>query len=150
MDKRERQNRILDVLQRNRIDSQEQLLDLLAAEEVVTAQSTLSRDLREMAVVKGPEGYRVPPPGAAGSSRLQTIARDLGARVRSIDAGGTVVVLRAERTDDATALARRFDAGELPRVVAAVAYDRTVLVVTRSTTDAAELVREWRGATRLP
>ena len=150
MDKRERQDHILELLERNRIDSQEQLLDLLAAEDVVTAQSTLSRDLRELGVVKGPDGYLPPPPGAAGSSRLETIARDLGARVRSIDAGGTTAVFRTEHPDDATALARRLDAGELPRVLAAVACDRTVLVVTRSRTDAADIVRQWRGAVRLP
>jgi arginine repressor len=110
----------------------------------------LSRDLRELAVVKGPEGYRVPPPGSAGSGRLQAMARDLGARVRSIDVGGTIVVLRTDHPEDATVLARRFDASQLPRVVAAVANDRTVLVITRSTTDAAEIAREWRGASRLP
>ena len=50
-DKRGRQQRILELLAHNRIQSHEQLQDLLLAEDMACSQTTLSRDLRELGVV---------------------------------------------------------------------------------------------------
>ncbi len=59
-DKRQRQQRIREILARNEIHSQDQLQDLLSAESIRTTQATLSRDMRELGAVKGSGGYTLP------------------------------------------------------------------------------------------
>lgn len=149
MKKRERQTHIIEVLERNRIDSQEQFVDLLAAEGIMTAQSTLSRDLRELGVVKGPGGYEAPRRDRSGPAALRQMVRTYANRLDSVDSGGSIVVLRTKDAAVADELARRVEELSLLRVVAAVSVAGTVLVLTRSAVDARELVRQWKSASRL-
>ena len=62
-----RHQRILDLIADYAIPSQQQLQELLAAQGVEVTQATLSRDLRTLGVVKGPNGYALPeaPAGTA-------------------------------------------------------------------------------------
>ena len=149
--KRARQQRIVGILAHNQIENQEQIQQLLLAEGLVCSQTTLSRDLRELGVVKSEDGYRVPG-GVVGENALARLAREFAPRLRGADAGGSIAVLRP-RESDASALARAIDAAGLPQVVASVACDGVVLVVARTPADARRLAsalarrrsRRWRG-----
>lgn len=137
-----RQQRILELLTHNRIDSQEQLQDLLLAEGLSCSQTTLSRDLRELGIVKGETGYGAPR-GAPGRDGLTRLARELGAELAASDAGGSIAVLRPAGAD-AGRLARAIEEAGLPQVVAALASDGRVLVVTRTPADARRLAAALR------
>jgi len=142
-DKPGRQQRILELLAHNRIQSQEQLQDLLLAEDLACSQTTLSRDLRELGVVKSAEGYRA----LGGSSvvdGLARLAREIAPRLRASDAGGSVAVLRPDG-GSASSVARAIEAARLPQVVAAVASDGVVLVVTRTPADSRRLISALRS-----
>ncbi|HEY5624703.1 MAG TPA: arginine repressor [Gammaproteobacteria bacterium] len=149
--KRERQQRIVEILAHNQIENQEQIQQLLLAEGLVCSQTTLSRDLRELGVIKSEDGYRVPD-GVVGENALARLARELAPRLRAADAGGSIAVLRP-RESDASALARAIDTAGLPQVVASVACDGVILVVARTPADARRLAsalagrrsRRWRG-----
>jgi len=145
--KAERQQRIRELVERNQIDSQEQLQDLLLAEDLACSQTTLSRDLRELGLVKDSRrGYRIPPGSAVAPDALERLAREIAPRLVSADAGGSVAVLRA--ATGAAAVAAALDRAALPAVVAAVPCGEVVLVVTRSPADARHLASALRGRHR--
>lgn len=143
-DKRQRQQQILDLVSRNRVESQDELQDLLAAEGVRTTQSTLSRDLRELGIVKGSAGYRIPLRDPAGPDRLRALAREIGPRLISVDWGGNLVVLRVSGNEIARAIAARIEGARLHQTTAALACDDAVLVVARTQAYAREIVRRLR------
>jgi transcriptional regulator of arginine metabolism len=60
-----RRRRIAELVREKRIKSQFELQDLLAAEGIDVNQATLSRDVRDMRLLKGREGYEVPDDVAA-------------------------------------------------------------------------------------
>src|SRR5438552_13820047 len=69
------------------ITSQEQLQEMLARQRIIVTQATLSRDLRELGVLKGPDGYHLP--SAGGEAALNgTSARAASARTSSSSGGG--------------------------------------------------------------
>lgn len=147
-EKEQRQRQILDLLSRNRIESQDELQDLLFAEGVQTAQSTLSRDLREMGVVKGSTGYRMPLRDPKRPDRLPALSRAIGPRLASVDCGGNLVVLRLVGGEDARDVAARIERTGLHQTVAALACDGAVLVVVRTQAYARELVQGLRDRPR--
>src|SRR5580765_5206421 len=56
----ERRRRIADLVRAKRIHSQFELQELLASEGIEVNQATLSRDVRDMGLLKGREGYEIP------------------------------------------------------------------------------------------
>ncbi len=139
--KRERQQRILELISRNRVGSHEDLLDLLLAEGISTTQSTLSRDLREIGVVKGHDGYRLLGPGTSRPHLLRDLARAIRPLLQGWDTGGNIVILKPVRGDGAQELAERVTEARAPEVVASLACDGTVLVVARTPAQARELAK---------
>jgi transcriptional regulator of arginine metabolism len=142
-----RQARIVELVSREQIRSQTELLNLLEAEGIETTQATLSRDLDELGAVKlrGADGgipaYVIPEGGSpvrgveGGTGRL---ARLLGDLLVSADASGNLAVLRTP-PGAAHYLASALDRAALHDVVGTIAGDDTVLVVAREPLTGAEL-----------
>ncbi len=141
--KRERQRQLLELIARNRIVSQEELLDLLLAEGVRTTQSTLSRDLREIGVVKGHDGYRLLGSGSPRPQVLRDLARSIRPLLEAWDTGGNIVVLWPGPGEEARTIASRIGGARAPEVVVGLACDGAVLVVTRTPSQARKLVRQF-------
>jgi transcriptional regulator of arginine metabolism len=97
-------------------------------------QATVSRDLREIGVVKGPGGYLLPGKvvGAEGGDELSRAAREY---LLEAEPAGTIAVLRTG-AGQASALALRIDRAGMEDIVGTVAGDDTVFVATRSAHDA--------------
>jgi len=146
--KSRRQQHILDLLSRNQVESQDELMDLLLAEGVRTTQSTLSRDLREMGVLKGSTGYRVPHGTAVGPDRVRALAGTVSSKLVSVDRGDNLVVLRASTAEDAKLVAEAIELAELHQVTAALVCENAVLVVARTQAYAREIVRGLRERPR--
>lgn len=144
--KKERHRQILDLLARNEIESQEQLLALLTVEGVTITQSTLSRDLRELGVVKRGDGYRQGSDSDDSATPLERLGRSLAGEIESADHGGQVAVVRPRAGVDPKALAARIEAAGLHQLVSAMAADDRVLVVARSPAYAREWVRALHRA----
>jgi len=148
MDKPERHDLIRALLRRNEVSSQDQLQDLMRVEGCDIAQSTLSRNLREIGVVKERGQYVLTdrhPDRPGNSRRLATAIRD---DLTHVDAGGNVVTLKLAAAVDAVAIARRIESADLPSVVAAAACTDTVLVIARTPGYARDLVRLLRSRPR--
>lgn len=136
-DKRRRQRAILQLVREHEVSSQERLRDLLLRRGIEVTQATVSRDVRELRLVKTPE------PG--GSARYQppethdhapALHQLLPTLFRSAEGAGQLLVIRT-LTGSAQALAIAIDGEEWPEVLGTIGGDDTILVVCR---DAAAVV----------
>jgi transcriptional regulator of arginine metabolism len=125
MNKNFRQGQILKIIRGREIYTQEELARELAQVGVQTTQVTLSRDMRDLGLVKTPEGYRQLPTDAGGPG-LHDVTNEY---LLDIRVAQNLVVLRTS-PGNASPLAVAVDRAELPEVVGTVAGDDTVLVIT--------------------
>jgi len=124
MKKAYRQGQILNLIQAKPIYTQEQLAAELARLGIRATQVTLSRDIRELGLVKTPRGYRrMEDP--AGGPELGMVAREF---LRDVRVAQNLVVLKT-LPGNANTLAAALDRENWPEVVGTVAGDDTVLVV---------------------
>ena len=143
--KAERLQTIQRLVQEYPISRQEVLLDYLRQEGFEVTQATVSRDIRELSLVKAatPEGYRYVSsrnesfnPKTQG--RFETIFRE---SVIGVDYAGHVVLVKCYY-GMANAACEVFDALKWKNVVGTLSGDDTFLVVARSERDAKTICTE--------
>lgn len=152
--KAQRQSAIVDVVQREAVSSQELLRKRLRARGFDVTQATLSRDIKELGLVKRASdgAYQragVPDSGRseAAEAALRRVAREF---LRSFEPVQQLLVLKTD-AGQAQLLALALDRAALPEIVGTIAGDDTILVVTREPRLASALVRqfeEWTGIGR--
>lgn len=125
MNKSFRQGQILKIIRSKEIYTQEELARELSQMSIQTTQVTLSRDMRDLALVKTPEGYRQLP-AETGGPKLEDVANEY---LLDIRVAQNLVVLRTS-PGNANTLAIAIDRTELDDVVGTIAGDDTVLVIT--------------------
>lgn len=125
MNKSYRQGQILKLLRSHRLHTQEELATALRAQGISATQVTLSRDIRELALVKTSDGYSQTGPSAAVTPSLDSVAREFLIDVRLAQ---NLLVLRTP-PGHANALASALDHADWSEVVGTIAGDDTVLVV---------------------
>lgn len=140
-DKPRRQRLITDLVSQGGIANQDALAALLKKRGVEVTQATLSRDLHELAIVKGPSGYALPANGAATESR--GLERALREFLLSADHGGNLAVLHTG-PGRAPLLALEIDRSGIKPILGTVAGDDTVFVATRSPRDAGKLLSHFK------
>lgn len=129
-----RHRAIEQVVGSSAVSTQEELRTRLAARGVSVSQSTLSRDVRELGLVKrtGPGGtvsYAAPADG--GSRGARTLGRLLPELLVRVEPAGQLIVVRT-LVGAAQPVAAALDAAAWPEIAGTVAGDDTVLVVVRS------------------
>lgn len=124
-----RQDRILKLAAAEPIASQEELRRRLAQQGLRVTQATLSRDIRELNLVKTAEGYK--PLGTAGTSapHLPALRRALGEFLRDVLPAQNLLVLKTP-PGGAQPLAAVVDRERWPEVMGTIAGDDTVLIIT--------------------
>lgn len=132
MPKTERHAAIRELIRKHRVGSQEDLRELLATIGFDVAQATLSRDVRELRLLKVPDAegghHYTPPPEAWDSTpALQRLLPTLFVGVEGV---GNLLVLKT-LSGGAQAVAEALDWEEWPEVIGTVAGDDTILVVLR-------------------
>lgn len=131
--KRLRQGQILKVVGEQPIESQEGLRRELGRRGMRVNQATLSRDIREIGLVKTADGYRVLP-GMSGAPEPTTpapLVRLLKEFLSDIRPAQNILVLKTP-PGSAQPLAVALDSEKWKEVVGTVAGDDTVLIVTPS------------------
>lgn len=134
MNKNFRQGQILKIIRGKEIYTQDELARELGNLGIQTTQVTLSRDMRELALVKTPEGYRQLP-AEQGGPTLADVADEY---LQDVRVAQNLVVLRTS-PGNANALAVALDREELDEVVGTVAGDDTVLVIASDNAQAEKL-----------
>jgi transcriptional regulator of arginine metabolism len=142
MRKHQRHTLIAELLQEKSIRTQQALVDQLAEAGVSATQTTLSRDLTALGVVKTASGYRLPGRGEVLVPPAATqLFQDL---VRNVEVGGTMLVLHTPPAH-ADAVALQLDELSDPDLLGTIAGDDTVFVATRNPDSAARLARVLFG-----
>jgi transcriptional regulator of arginine metabolism len=119
-----RQGQIIKLIRSRPIHTQDDLAhELEGVYGIHTTQVTLSRDMRELGLVKTPEGYRQV--AASTGPDIATIASEFLWDLRSAQ---NLLVLRTSPAH-ASSLAVALDQAEWPEVVGTIAGDDTVLVI---------------------
>lgn len=143
--KSQRQAKILEIISNRNVETQEQLLAALQAEGFRGTQATISRDIKELRIVKELTSlgiYRYTTSnsdiGSSFSARLNTIFKEC---VISFDYAQNIIIVRT-LPGLASAAGSAIDAMNLSTVVGSLAGDDTVMIVMRDTNAAATFCGE--------
>lgn len=146
--KSQRQAKIMEIISNRNIETQEQLLAELQAEGFRGTQATISRDIKELRIVKeltntGTYRYTmaVNEVGSSFTTRLNTIFKEC---VVGIDYAQNLIVIRT-LPGLAAAAASAIDAMNMSPVVGSLAGDDTVMIVMRDTNAAAAFYGEIKN-----
>jgi transcriptional regulator of arginine metabolism len=149
--KARRQALILDLLGREPVRNQEQLRRGLRAIGVVATQATLSRDIKELGLVKRASdgAYQRPtPPMMPAGGTASALSRAVTEFVTGVDRVQHMIVLRTG-PGQAHAAAIAVDRAQLPEVVGTIAGDDTILVIARDVRGARALADRLAGLIQL-
>ena len=138
MNKNYRQNRILKLIRAQSLHTQEDLARALAKHNIAATQVTLSRDVRDLGLVKTPGGYSETGGGegpAQTRPEMAALAREVLLEVRQAQ---NMLVLKTPPAN-ANALAAALDRADWPEITGTIAGDDTVLVVAPDTKTATAL-----------
>ena len=149
--KHQRLNAIREVLESSPIASQDELRRKLRRRGIDVTQATLSRDIHELRLFKGPSGYSLPNGNGNGSASAVAVEDDAPPSIEEmIESFG----LRAKRAMNQVVLrtmmggaqpvAAAMDRAGWPEVVGTIAGDDTVLVVCADLRRAAEVEARLR------
>jgi transcriptional regulator of arginine metabolism len=147
--KSRRQALILELVEREAITSQEQLRSRLRAHGVEATQATLSRDVRDLGLVKRAADGAYRSATALGSdagdaeAAFEQAVQDYLVRAESVE---QLIVLKTD-PGQAQALAVAIDRAPLAEVVGTIGGDDTILVICRSADQASSLVERLQRLT---
>lgn len=146
--KSQRQAKIMEIISNRNVETQEQLLELLLQEGFRCTQATISRDIKELRIVKELDNlgdYRYTAAsgdtGSTFSARLNTIFREC---VTGVDYAQNLIVIRT-LPGLASAAGSAIDAMGMNKVVGSLAGDDTVMVVMRDNNAAAAFCGEIKN-----
>jgi transcriptional regulator of arginine metabolism len=140
--KARRQGLILELVDREPLYSQEQLRRRLQRRGVGATQATISRDIKELGLVKraGDGAYRRADEGENPERTRTALERAVADFLRRAERVQQLVVVRTG-AGQAQPLALAIDRAQLPEAVGTIAGDDTILIVARDRRRAATLAR---------
>ena len=144
--KARRQAVILELVDKEPLQSQELLRRRLHQQGFETTQATISRDIKQLGLVKRSGDGAYQRPGAEAPDPETTLAaleRAAAEFLRRVERVQQLVVIRTG-VGQAQALAIALDRSRLPEVVGTIAGDDTILVIARGARAAAALVKRLR------
>ena len=134
MNKRERQQKILGLIQAKPIGTQEDLRVMLERVGVPATQSSVSRDLEELGVVKHHGHYTLPRTNGAAARGLV-----------SLDQAGDSLVIARTVPGLASAVAVEIDAAAISEIVGTIAGEDTIFIAVRNAKDQRAAIKEiWK------
>jgi transcriptional regulator of arginine metabolism len=141
----ERQGAILRLVEQQHLSTQSELAEALRSEGIDAVQTTVSRDVTRLGLVKVRNGdgrliYALP--GAADLRRLEQLASALRNWAGAMIPTGELLVIHTPR-GFAAALADAIDEATLPDVAGTVAGDNTIFVAVREGSSATELATDF-------
>ena len=141
--KKERHNKILEIIQKYEIGTQTELAEKLVEEGFDVTQSTVSRDIRQLRLSKVPTGHGMQKYAPVGSGAKTADAdihlgdkyiRVLKDGFASIDMAGNILVVKTV-SGMAMAVAAAIDAMKFDEIVGSIAGDDTIMIAVRTVED---------------
>lgn len=144
--KTRRHSKIIELIQENSVETQEELLGLLKKEGYDVTQATVSRDIKELKLLKtlGNNGkYRYTVAGKSGLDMSVNFHTLFKSAVINVDFAGNMIVLKTV-SGMAQGICASMDSMDWDGVVGTIAGDDTIFIVTRSNNNAITLTTELK------
>ena len=145
--KRNRHDKIIEIIATNVVETQEQLATLLKEAGYDVTQATVSRDIRQMKLTKQAteDGrYKYVYTTADSDVMQDKYVSVLRAGFVSMDVAQNLLVIKTV-SGMAMALAAAIDALDFPQVVGCIAGDDTIMMAIKSNEEAKEIMEELRA-----
>lgn len=145
--KAQRHKAILDVIATRAVATQAELKELLRERGIEADQATLSRDIRELGLIKASDDgahYRYAPVEAVAPPIHPKASAILARLVRKIDCSGNLLVVKTD-PGEASPIGLALDRMGWSEVVGTVAGDDTLLVVVKEGVPARKLAKKILG-----
>lgn len=126
--KQQRHTAIRELLSKTLINSQDELRRKLGGYGFHVTQATLSRDIHELRLMKGPSGYSLPGSAEGGEDNLPGIQQVLAGFGLEVRQALNLLVL-VTTTGSAQPVAAGIDYEDWPEIVGTIAGDDTVLII---------------------
>ncbi len=136
--KQKRQEKIIELIEKYNIETQEELADRLRESGYDVTQATVSRDIRELhlAKVPGQEGHQKYVRGRNGDQDLgKKYVRVMKEGIISADTAQNMIVIKTV-SGMAMAVAAALDAMKMPEIVGSIAGDDTIMCVAKTSLEA--------------
>jgi transcriptional regulator of arginine metabolism len=140
-DRRKRHLKILEVISTRAVRTQEELAEALAAQGWDVTQSSVSRDIAALRLVKVDGAYRRPPRAA---SPIDPDERRIAEGVLTIEPAGEALVVLHTPPGEANRVAVALDRLAWPEVVGTIAGDDTIFLAVTDSRAQRRVVREVR------
>jgi transcriptional regulator of arginine metabolism len=132
--KNKRQNKILEIISGNDIETQEELVQALLDQGVKVTQATISRDIRELKLVKiqsGSGSYKYSVAKKPEQKDIDIMMRIFGDTVVSVDHAGNLVIVKT-LSGSANAAAEVVDSLNMDGILGSIAGDNTIFIAAVS------------------
>ena len=140
------QTAILSIIEQNDIETQEELAGKLRDMGIVVTQATVSRDIKELRLLKvlsGSGGYKYATADKAEHGLSERFVRMFKDSVLSVSIAGNIVVLKT-LSGSANVAGEAIDSMRLPEILGTMAGDNTVFAVVQNETEAVETVKRFQ------
>jgi len=140
-DRRKRHLKILELISTRPVRTQEELADALTALGWDVTQSSVSRDIAALRLVKVDGAYRRPPPGAA---RKDPDEQRVGEGVLTMETAGDALVVLHTPPGEANHVAVALDRLAWPEVIGTIAGDDTIFLAVKDSRAQRQVLRQVR------
>jgi transcriptional regulator of arginine metabolism len=131
--KQGRQSVILELIDKYDIETQDELSEVLSEKGFEVTQATISRDIKELKLIKAQSGngtYKYAASGKEQAGKLDVLKRIFRDTVVSMQQAASLIVIKT-LTGSANAAAEAIDKLEMPDIVGTLAGDNTIFVAVR-------------------
>ncbi len=144
--KKKRQDRIMELIEKEVIETQEELSLRLNAEGFKVTQATVSRDIRELNLIKAPDKQGHMKYVSSVKQRQDYALKYVRVLREGTEEIGTAAHLLVIKTVSgmAMAVAAALDGMDFPEIVGSIAGDDTIFCAVKSGEDAARLLKKIR------
>ena len=146
LSKNDRHRKVLEIIRRKPIETQEDLAVSLQKEGFQVTQATISRDIKELGITKAPTGtgkYRyVVPREIVPEDSERRIRRLFQDSIVSMDFSENLLVIKT-LTGNAHAVAAVIDDLGVPEIVGTIAGDDTILIVVKPKTSVINVMTKF-------
>ena len=141
-----RHNKILEIIENNNIETQEELIEKLRHAGFDVTQATVSRDIRELKLLKQMTDmgtYKYVVPKNSGAENQHVYSRALASSIKNVDCSLNDIVIRTY-PGMAQAVAAGIDALRETDILGCVAGDDCIIIVTRDEESAVAIAHRIR------
>ena len=141
-----RHNLILEIIETKDIETQEELAEELKNRGVRVTQATVSRDIKELRLLKvlsASGGYKYATADKAEHGLSERFVRMFKDSVLSISYAGNIIVIKT-LSGSANVAAEAIDSMRLPQILGTMAGDNTILVIVKTEEEAAQTADTFR------